>query len=286
LIGEPYRVLDRNELARETGTSYYHAGVYTPGCVLMNPAALTRGLADTLPGNVTLHENSPVIAYERDNGAMLTTPGGSVRAPRMIIAVNAFAEKFGYWKGKLLPFSAQASLTRPLTDAEHEEIGRVKPWGITPVNAFVSTTMRLTNDRRILIRYFLKYAPSQRVSEASMASVRDAHMKVLKSRFPSLRELTLEHTWTGFVCLSRNNAPGFGKVDGNVWSAVCQNAVGVTKGTISGMLAADLACDMDNPLIADMQGLGSPSPLPPRPILDIGVRTRNAWDGWRGRYEF
>ena len=280
-MGEPYRLLSGAETARETGTSYYHASVYTPGCVLMNPAALTRGLADTLPDNVTLHENSPVIDYRRENGVRLATPHGTLTAPRMILAVNAFAKEFGYWKGRLLPFAAQASLTRPLTDAEHAMIGGVKPWGITPVNAFVSSTMRLTADRRIMVRYFLRYSPSQRVSEGEVEKVRQAHLKVLRSRFPMLDQLSIEHTWTGYVCLSQNNAPGFGQVDSNVWSAVCQNAVGVTKGTISGLLAADLACGIGNPLIADMEGLGKPSALPPRPILDLGVRVRNAWDGWR-----
>lgn len=252
----------------------------------MNPAALTRGLADTLPANVTLFENSPVIGYARENGVRLTTTDGTVTAPRMIIAVNGFAEKFGYWKGRLLPFLAQASLTRPLTDAEEALLGNVKPRGLTSVNAFVSTTMRLTTDRRILIRYFLRYCPSQRAGEESVAKAREAHLRVLRSRFPKLSELSIEYTWTGYVCLSRNNAPGFGKVDSNVWSAVCQNAVGVTKGTISGLLAADMACGVGNPLIADMESLGQPSPLPPRPILDVGVRLRNAWDSWRGRHEY
>ncbi|MEL6197980.1 MAG: FAD-dependent oxidoreductase, partial [Pseudomonadota bacterium] len=88
-----------------------------------------------------------------------------------------------------------------------------------------------------------------------------------------------------FVCLSRNSAPGFGKLASNVWSAVCQNAVGVTKGTIGGMLAADMATDRDNPLIDDMLSLGEPSSLPPRPFLDIGVRTRFAWELWSNRHE-
>ncbi|MCB1376760.1 MAG: FAD-binding oxidoreductase [Alphaproteobacteria bacterium] len=285
-VGEPHRVLDAAQTAAELGTSYYHASVSTPGCVLMNPAGLSRGLADSLPGNVTLYENTPVIAYDRDNGVRLTTPSGSVVAPRMIVAVNAFAAQFGYWKGRLLPFEAQASLTRPLDNDEHALIGKVKPWGLTPVNAFVSTTMRLTADRRIMIRYFLRYSPDQRTDPSRLAGIRAAHLKVLRSRFPRLKRLSLEHTWTGYVCLSRNNAPGFGKVDSNVWSAVCQNAVGVTKGTISGLLAADLACGIDNPLIADMDSLGQPSSLPPRPVLDLGVRLRNAWDGWRGAYEY
>ena len=100
-----------------------------------------------------------------------------------------------------------------------------------------------------------------------------------------LPDVTMEHTWSGFVCLSRNAAPGFGQLAPNIWSAVCQNAVGVTKGTFGGTLAADLASGVDNPLIADMESLGEPNDLPPRPFLDIGVRTRFQWELFRNRHE-
>ena len=100
-----------------------------------------------------------------------------------------------------------------------------------------------------------------------------------------LKSVEIEHTWSGFVCLSQNGAPGFGQAASNVWMAVCQNAVGVTKGTIGGILAADMACDRDNPLIADMESLGQPNRLPPRPFLDIGVRARFWWELWSNRHE-
>jgi glycine/D-amino acid oxidase-like deaminating enzyme len=100
-----------------------------------------------------------------------------------------------------------------------------------------------------------------------------------------LPEVSLEHTWTGFVCLSRNHAPGFGQVAPNITAAVCQNAIGVTRGTISGLLAADLATGRDNPMIADLEDLGQPDKLPPRPFLDIGVEARFAWELWSNRAE-
>tara|TARA_B110000438_G_C15609814_1_gene561728 strand:- start:727 stop:855 length:129 start_codon:yes stop_codon:yes gene_type:complete len=37
-----------------------------------------------------------------------------------------------------------------------------------------------------------------------------------------------------------NFAPDFGKVRENVWSAMIQNGVRITKGTMSGRLAADV----------------------------------------------
>jgi glycine/D-amino acid oxidase-like deaminating enzyme len=100
-----------------------------------------------------------------------------------------------------------------------------------------------------------------------------------------LPHVAIEHTWRGFVCLSRNQAPGFGRLAPNLYAAICQNAVGVTKGTIGGLLAADLATGRDNALIADMQSLGVPARLPPRPFLDLGVRARFAVELWRWRSE-
>lgn len=268
-LDEPFEWLDAAETAARLGTQHFHSAIYTPGCVLMNPAALTRGLADNLPGNVTLFENSPVVEFSQDNGIRLKTPAGNLYAPQMILATNAFTEEFGFYKQKLIPFHAHASLTRPLSDAEHEAYGSLEQWGVTPVNAFVSVTMRYTQDRRILIRQNINYCPSLKVSVAEQQRVKATHQRLFIERFPMLPEVTIDHTWTGFVCLSYNHAPGFGRIASNVYSAVCQNAIGVTQGTMSGMLAADMACEVDNPLMEDIASLGTPNTRPPRPFSTL-----------------
>ena len=145
--------------------------------------------------------------------------------------------------------------------------------------------MRYTRDRRILVRQNIHYCPSMRQSDERRRQIAANHQKLFLARFPRLPKVTIGHTWTGYVCLSRNGAPGFGQMAPNIWSAVCCNAVGVTKSTIAGLLAADLATGRDNPLIADMQALGQPNALPMRPVLDIGVAARMAWELWQARAE-
>jgi len=284
-LGEPFRWLDAAELRAEIGTPYFHAALHTPGGALLNPAALCRGLADSLPENVTLHEGTPVTRLERANGIRLTTPGGSVAAPQMILATNGFAEQFGFYERRLLSFAAHASLTRRLTPEERRALGGRDDWGLTPANAFAGVTMRFTRDHRLLIRQKFRYAPDMRSDDAERAAARVDHMDRFRRRFPMLPEVAMEHTWTGFICLSKNNAPGFGRVAPGIHAAVCQNAVGVTKGTIGGLLATDMAMGVDNPLIADMLSLGEPELLPPRLLLRLGVPARMAWDIWRARHE-
>ena len=284
-LGEPFEWIEGPELAARLGTSHFTRAVYTPGGALMNPVALVRGLADSLPANVDLHEHTPAVSVEYANGTRIATPEGTIRAPQCILAVNGFAPGFGAFASRALPMAAQASLTRPLTDDEQAAYGVAEDWGMTPANSFVGITMRYTPDRRILIRERIRYRPGMRVTEAERRMVTERHQRLFDARFPMLRGVELAHTWSGFVALTRNSAPGFGRVRGGVHAACFQNAIGVTKGTMSGILAADLACGRDNPLLADMEALGTPSALPPAPFLGLGVRARLAWELWRWRAE-
>ena len=284
-LDEPYTWIDRKDLPGLLGTSHFKGAIYTPGCRLLNPAALVRGLADNLPENVQLCENTAVTSLDTSGGIRLTTTGGEVRAVNMILGVNAFAEKFGYYQRSLLPFAANASLSRQLTEAEREALGCKPNWGVTPANAFASITMRYTSDHRILIRNNIYYNPDMRETGSFLAKIARRHKRLFDERFPMLPAVEMEHTWTGYVCLSHNGAPGFGRLADNVYTSVCQNAIGVTKGTAGGMLSADMACGVDNELIGFMQSLGEPNRLPMQPFLDLGVRARTAWELWKARKE-
>ena len=132
--------------------------------------------------------------------------------------------------------------------------------------------MRYINDHRLLIRQDIRLNMKQNMSAQTTKKVVGQHLQILHDRFPQLPGLSFENTWVGYICMSRNGAPAFGQVAHNVWLTACQNGIGVTKGTISGLLAADLACERDNPLLTDIQSLWSPQSLPPRPLVELGAR--------------
>ena len=266
-LNEPYSWIDSAELSTRLGTTHFTAAVYTPGCFVLNPAALTRGLADSLPENVILMENSAVTGFDQTtNGIRLTTAHGSVKAEKLILCVNGFANRFGFYQRKLLNFAANASLSRQLTNQEQNELGCKPNWALTPANAFAGITMRYTGDHRILIRQNIYFNPGMRESVAYRHKIKQSHKQLFDHRVPMLGNVNMEYTWTGFICLSENGAPGFGKIAPNVYASVCQNALGVTKGTAGEMLVADMACGQDNELIGFMQSLGEPSKCPPRPF--------------------
>lgn len=284
-LGEDYQWVRGDDLAARLGTRHFKHAVYTPGCVLMNPAALVRGLADSLPDNVQLFENTPVTQLQSANGMVVTTPGGEIRAPKMILAANGFSDQFGYKPNGFVHLALKASLTRPLTPEERATYAVDRPWGVTPANAFGGVTMRYTNDHRLLVRQDIRLDMQQNMSAQSTQRIVAHHRHILRDRFPSLPDVTFDNTWVGYICMSRNGAPAFGEVAHNVWMTACQNGIGVTKGTISGQLIADLACEHENPLIKDIQALGSPQPLPARPLVEVGARAMMKWELWKNRRE-
>ncbi len=284
-LGIEHRMVGTEALGSTLGTRHFHSALFTPETVLMNPAALTRGLADSLPANVRLYENSPVIDFDPGETIRCRTPGGKVRARRMILAANGFSEGFGVLRSRFFHLALHASLTRPLSDTEHADLGALSPWGLTPANGYGGVTMRYTDDRRILFRHGIDLAPDRQSSATRLKRSVRRQRALFEQRFPELSNVAFEHSWTGFVCMSRNGAPAFGRLGRNLWVAACQNGVGVAKGTIGGVLIADHAAGRENPLVEDMESLGQPSRLPPWPLDRIGILARIQFEIWRNRQE-
>ncbi len=283
-LGEAYTRLDAADLKRILGIDSYTAGLHTPGSILVQPAALARGLGESLPGNVRLCEDSPVTGIDYGASVTLDCEGGRIVAEKLLLATNAFTTQFGFLKDRILPIATYGSLTRPLSDAEAAALGGEGDWGVIPAD-HLGTTMRYTRDRRILIRNTFAYVPSMAAREAGMAGIRRRHASSFAARFPMLAQVTFEHSWGGTCCMSRNNAQFFGKLHDNVWAAVCQNAVGIARGTYSGTLMADLAAGEDSDMLGDLMGFPQPCWNPPEPMLGIGVRANIAWQQWRAGAE-
>lgn len=281
----PFEWLEGAALQERVGFDYYKTGLYTPSTILLNPSALTRGLADSLPANVHLFEYSPVLSMDLSNDIRVRTPAGSVHAKKLLLAVNGFIEQFGFYRGRLMHFAAHASLTEPMNDRQQAALTGQKSWGIIPVNALVGTTLRRTTDQRLLIRQHVDYVPSLRIDDEGKEAIAQRHEDLLHQRFPMLSDLSIEHTWTGLVCMSRNSASGFGMLAPNVYGAVCHNGIGITTGTVGGLLAAELACGEHSEHLDFMLQLESPASLLPQPFLGAGVRSRLAWEKWRRRAE-
>ncbi|WP_199779031.1 NAD(P)/FAD-dependent oxidoreductase [Burkholderia sp. BE12] len=287
-LGEPFRSVEGAALNAVLGTSHYSRAVYTPGCYLMQPAALVRGLARSLPENVELLEQSPILRVERDvGGYVLHGANGQIHARRLLLGTSIFTREFGYLQNRLLPVMTFASWTAPLDDAQSRRYRGRFDWGLTPAD-HAGTTVRMTRDRRIIIRNTYRHVPKygRSVDEAARHAIRADHRNAFLARFPELSDVPFTHTWGGVYAISRNFTNFFGELEDGVLASACDNGVGAAWGTISGTLLADRAVGASSPLLDDIHAVtGMPSLNPPEPLLGLGVRTRIRLAAWKSRSE-
>jgi glycine/D-amino acid oxidase-like deaminating enzyme len=247
----------------------------------MNPAALCRGLGETLPDNVEVCEESPVLRVEPGSPVQIECAEGSISAANVLLTTNAFITKLGFLKGDVFPLISCASLSRPLTEEEHAVMGGEPDWGITS-----GATVRRTLSNRILARHGSYYTGDFRLSEGRRSKLLALHVNGVRKRYPMLDKLDFEHTWAGVFCMTRNWASIFGRLERGVFASLGYAGIGVPRGTISGKLLAEYALGSTSSLISDVQALSGPKRLPPEPFLGLGVRARLAWYHWRSRTEW
>ncbi len=280
-IDEAYEWLEGDALADVVGTRHYHAAVYTPRTVLVNPAAMCRGLGETMPDNVEVCEESPVLRVEPGSSVRIDCAEGSISAANVLLTTNAFITKLGFLRRDVFPLIECASLSRPLTEDEQAAMTGAPDWGITGY-----ATVRRTLSNRILVRHGTYYTGDFRLSQDMRRQLLASHVKGLRKRFPMLGNLDFEYTWAGVFCMTRNWASIFGRLERGVFASLGYCGVGVPRGTISGKLLAEFALGSESGLIRDVQALSGPKRLPPEPLLGLGVGARLWWHRWRSRAEW
>jgi glycine/D-amino acid oxidase-like deaminating enzyme len=276
--------LDAAALERLCGSPYYRSGVRLPGSVLVHTGKLVRGLAASLPSPVELYQESPVLRLHESaagaEGWRLETPGGTVIAPRVIVAVNGALPALGIWPRRLFPLYTFGSLTRPLTEAEQGEVGEEREWGLLAQDV-MGSSLRRTRDQRLMIRNSVHYrrnlsgVPSWVTQEAGAA-----HRKALADRYPALAEVPFDSTWSGLMGMSGDLRHAFGPVEGldGVWAAGGYHGAGIALGTTAGLTLAEAVTGRSSAQRQAMEALPGPRWIPPEPFLGLGVRTRLAWD--------
>ncbi|WP_150466289.1 NAD(P)/FAD-dependent oxidoreductase [Francisella sp. SYW-9] len=288
-LKEEYKIVERESLAKVIGTNYYSRAIYTPGTYLVQPAALIKGLADSLPENVTLLEESPIynINKKADKWELLSSTNNSINTSNLLLTTGIFTREFGYLKNRMLPVMTFASWTPPLTQEQLISYKGQANWGLTPAD-HAGTTLRMTLDNRLLIRNTYRYVPKYGASlkHKFLQKVYLNHLGAIKKRYPEVPDLRLSDTWGGTYAISRNFTNFFGQFHDGAYASVCDNGVGIAWGTISGMLLADMAVgSYSEELNYIKEVTGMPALNPPGPLSHLAAEFRMSLAKWKSGSE-
>lgn len=263
--GVSYRELDGSSLQAELGTSYYRYGYHSMNNVFVQPAALIRGLADSLPHNVELWEGEPVIGLEGHGPYDIRTASKTLKASRIIVANNGFARRLGLARDRVFTIYTYAAMTPVLGSSALAEHGADTEWGLIPANR-LGTTLRRTQDGRFMVRSAYSYEKEQPLHEVKQL-LEDCYRR----RYPNAPSHSFEYVWGGVTALTRNGALYFGRVQEGMFVSIGCNGAGVLKGSMFGKLLGEMACGQQSTELADALGFERPTWLPPDPIRHIGV---------------
>ncbi|MDK4730661.1 NAD(P)/FAD-dependent oxidoreductase [Rhizobium phaseoli] len=283
--GEAHRLLKGQEIEAVTGSKAFTSGLFSPGTVIIQPAAYISGVADCLKAPVRLCEQTPVLSFERSGDAwLLKTPHGSVLAAKIILANNGHAESFGFFRRRLLHVFTYASLTQEFDPAR---LGGDRKWAATPALPMGTTVRRINTGGgdRVLIRSRYSYNPGIEIGDAAIRSAGRLHDGKFAHRFPTLAGVGMQYRWGGAMALTHNHVPAFGEIERGVFAACGCNGLGASNSTAAGIAAAERVLGHDSELGRVYSRLAAPVLLPPQPLTTIGAKIHLAWREWRAGAE-
>ncbi len=282
-LGFDHNLLSKNELSKRLGTNFYNIALHTKGGILLHPGKLVRAMIDVLPNNVYLYENSSLLNWnKKDDVITCNFKNGKIKAKKIIFATNGFLKSLGIKSNYNFPITLTASMTRPLSDEEFKSIGEPKEWGVLPVRS-MGATIRMTKDRRILIRNTAEVHNPFKMSKLNLEK-RSLKQKIgIKKRFPQLPNDIIQSSWSGIVSRTRNSSQIFEKIDNNIFAAGCYNGSGIGVGTLFGEQIAIKASNENSKEIDTIEARNKPTWLPPQPFLNIGVKTRLIYERLRAK---
>ncbi len=285
-LGEAREMLDTQAMFELTGSRHYVSGLFTPGTTMLQPAGYVRGLARGLRRDgVRIYENAPVLKFERlGQDWSLSTSTHCITAGKLILANNGHLESFGFAKHRLMHIFLYASMTIDLDADALKKLGGQQRWGVTPSDPMGTTMRRIDSvqgGNRIITRTCASFLPGMEVSEAALRRTSKVHRQKFDQRFPALKDVTMEYSWAGHLCLSRNGVAVMRKLDDNLFSACVQNGLGTARGTLTGIGAAELACGLTSDITRYFTAEAEPTQLPPPPFSTIGANLYLRCQEWR-----
>jgi gamma-glutamylputrescine oxidase len=229
------RLIGRDELRTLVASERYTSALLDSNGGHLHPYRYTRGLGlAAARAGVTIHEDSWVtkldVAQRATADNVVHTATGRVRARHLLVAGGALL-------GRLIPALANKLIAIGTYVAATQPLGEERARALITNNAAVA-------DMNWIIDYFRRSADHRllfggRVSYSGIDPFDSA--RVLRARiaavFPQLTDVKIEYAWGGFLDITTNRAPHFGRLGPNAYFIQGLSGHGMVIAGIAGKLA-------------------------------------------------
>jgi glycine/D-amino acid oxidase-like deaminating enzyme len=235
------RLVPKDQLQSEIGSTIYHGGIVDETSAGLNPARYVAGLARAAErAGAALFDRARVERIERESNRGLS--GWKIRNSRgPLWARDVFVATSGYTshatpalQKKIIPIGSYIIVTEVLSEKLAAEL--------SPRNRMIYDSKnylyyyRLTPDRRMLFGGRAAFFPE---TESSIRTSAEILRRGMISVYPQLRDAKVEYVWGGTLDFAFDIMPHAGQMDGMYFS-VGYAGHGVAMATYLGSKMAEL----------------------------------------------
>ncbi|MDY0747370.1 FAD-binding oxidoreductase [Paucibacter sp. R3-3] len=206
----PLQWIAPQEIQQWIASPRFHAGVYDSRSGHLHPLKYCLGLARAATSlGVRIFEHSAVKAMDKGTQLTLRTEAGQVHAKQVLLAGNVYLPELSpdlapELSARVMPVGTYIGCTETMDVARLQSLIPSRS-AVCDTN-FVLDYFRPTADQRLLFGGRVSYSTVP--PRSLVASMRE---RMLLS-FPQLQDVGMQYAWGGFVDISMNRAPDFGRL--------------------------------------------------------------------------
>ena len=258
--GIPARVIPRERLGDEVGTTAYHGGLAIDTGGLLHPGKWFAGLVGLAErAGAHLHEATHVdrIRRQADRRFVVETNRGAIHARDVLVATNGYTDGGApALRRRIIPIGSYIIATEPLPEDLAKELS---PNG----RAYFDTRnflsyWHVSADRRLLFGGRVSFFPTtvDRTAKLLHERMLDVHPQVAGSR--------IEYSWGGKIGMTFDRMPHIGRAGGVMYAMGCCGS-GVVLLHWLGARAAEWMGGGEAPALAALRFPLVPAPYEGRP---------------------
>jgi gamma-glutamylputrescine oxidase len=232
------RLVGRDELRTLIASERYSSALHDSNGGHLHPYRYTLGLARAAASaGVRIFENSPVtrldVTQDVSGDNRVYTAHGTVRARHVVIAGGALL-------GRLVPALARKLMDIGTYVAATQPLGERRARALITNNAaaadmnWILDYFRLSSDHRLLFGGRVSYSGIDPFDSARVLRKRIARV------FPQLDDVRIEYAWGGFLDITMNRAPHFGRLGPNAYFLQGLSGHGMVISGIAGKLVSEV----------------------------------------------
>jgi gamma-glutamylputrescine oxidase len=237
LYDYPMQSISAAEVGSWIASRRFYAGVFDAKSGHLHPLKYCLGLADAArAAGVQLFENSAVIHIERGDKPIINTAQGEVVCRFVVLAGNVHLSEYGKrvapeLMSRIMPVGTYIIATEPMAKERADALIRQR-YAAFDTN-LVLDYFRVTADNRLV------FGGGESYSTATPLNLAARMRQRMLSVFPQLADLNVPYVWGGFVDITMNQAPDFGRLSNNIYYLQGFSGHGLALAGMAGKLVAE-----------------------------------------------